>query len=341
MSRGRSLSIRWGGRWKPPQNVTTELRLLPGSYVTFEDFALPYYSYVEHFIAGPDKSLICSKQYKYVDGEITTVAGKCLACEVREKEDVKNISWRIMHAWNGIHLAWYHLMPVLDENDRPRMYKQGRNQGKPIMEKVLCEGRRCKMCGEKIEKTFGKKIYWGMGNAHLEQLGGIDKDIGHDCTCGGRLTEIAYECGECAAQLLDIADVSPKEAELFGGAPKKCPKCEKEDFPLRLNECNKCQDPTPVSIYDCNIEVKRTGEKTQSAIQVPRWERVELTDELKEMAKPWPFRKIFEADPFSIQAKVLKIRNPYADEEADKHAENYGGAEAGEGDAAADDEIPF
>lgn len=339
MSRGRSLNIRWGARWKPPKNVTTELRMLPGSYVTFEDFPLPYYSYVEHFIAGPDKSLICSKQYKYVEGEITTVAGKCLTCEHRDGSDAKNISWRVMHVWNAIHLAWYHLSPVLDDNDRPRHYEHGRHKGEVIMDKVLCEGRRCKLCGEKVEKAFGKKVHWAMGNSHLEQLGGIEREIGKDCTCGGRVTEIAYECGECGAMLLDITDVKPDEADTFGGTARKCPKCGKEDFPLKQNECNACQDPTPVTIFDCNIEVKRTGEKTGSTIQVPRWEKIELTEELKELTQPWPFRKIFEADPFSIQAKVLKIRNPYEDEEASSHAEDYSKDDAGA--AAADDEIPF
>jgi len=334
MTRGASLNIRWGARWKPPKNITTELRLLSGSYTTFEDFPQAYYTYIEHFIAGPDKSLLCSKQYKYVDGEIATDAGKCLTCDVRDEGDAKNISWRVMHAFNAIHLAWYHLVPVIDEDTKkPVRYERGRHKGEPIMNKVPCEGRRCKLCNEKVEKTFGRKVHWSMGNSHLEQLGGIIKEIRKECTCGGKITELAYECGECGATLLEIGN--PEEADTFGGARHECPKCKAVDFPLKQNECDRCQDPTPLSIFDCNLEVKRTGENTASTIQIPRWEQIELTKELEELAKPWPFAKIFAADPFEIQAKVLKVRNPYAEDEAGKHAEEF---KDGEG---TDDDIAF
>lgn len=312
---GYSLNVRWHSRFKPPQNVTTKFRLLPGSYTDFEGLDSEYFPYVEHFAARSNKSFICSKQYKIVDGDLTTIGGKCLGCEARD-QGAEDVSWRLLHAFNGIHLAYYHLEPVFDDNNKPVTYKRGDRQGEQVHRKVPCEGRRCKHCKEGLEKVFGKKVHMSLGSGHLQDLAGFVTEIEKDCAnCGGRLEEVLYECAKCAEPLIDLGntELSDKEIMSLTARHMECPSCGNRDFPIRQVECDGCQDPTPLSIFDCDLEIKRQGEGTNSTIQIPRWTPTELSDDLKEMAKPWPFKKVFAPDPFDWQAKVLKIRNPYGD----------------------------
>jgi hypothetical protein len=317
------LNIRWGARWKPPKNITTTIRLLPGNYTSFEEFPQAYYSYVEHFVAGVDKSLICSKRYKYVNDELTTVEGKCLACDLRDEERAKNIGWRIMHVFNAIHLVWYHKVPLIDRTTgKVRVYTRGSRKGEPMTDLVQCEGRRCKMCADHVEKVFGRKVHWSMGNSHLEQLGGFIKELRRNCTCGGLLTDISYDCPNCGVMWYDIQEADPLEADAVGARKFTCKSCGTTDFPLKRVECSKCQDPEPISVFDCNLEIKRTGDNTASAIQIPRYEVAKLPTELLELSKPWPFEKIFAGDPFDMQAKILGVRNPYADD-VSSHVEDY------------------
>jgi len=330
---GGGLSTRWNARFKPPQNTTTKFRLLPGSYIGFEGLENEYFPYVEHFVARSQRGFICSKEYKIVEGELTTVGGKCLGCEERDR-GAEDVSWRMLHAFNGIHLEYYHLEPVVDDNGKAVCYEKGRRQGEQILRKVECEGRRCKMCKEGLEKVFGKKVHWSIGSGHLNDLAGFVTEIEKDCDCGGRLEEVLYECSDCAEPLIDLnkTDLTDKEINRLVAHKQEC-KCGHVDFLLRQVECDKCQDPTSLSIFDCDLEIKRQGEGTNSTVQIPRWIPTELDEALVEMAKPWPMKKIFSADDFKWQAKVLKIRNPYGDDaegkggkgkDAEDHTEDYG-----------------
>lgn len=325
---GYSLSVRWNNRWKPPQNVTTEFRMLPGAYMGLEGEENEYYPYVEHFVARTNRGFICSKQYQIVDGELTTVGGKCLGCQERDG-GAEDVSWRLMHAFNGIHLAWYHLEPVFDDNGKPIKYKKGDRQGQQVMRKVACEGRRCEHCRDKLEKVFGKKVHWSIGAGHLQDLAGFVSEIEKDCAhCGdGRLEVVSYECEKCGHPLIDMAttELDDKGIASYVARKQECPECSHADYLMRQFECSNCQDPKPLSIFDCTLEIKRQGEGTNSTIQIPRWKAEELPKELVEMAKPYAFKNVFKPDPFEWQAKVLKIRNPYGkDENPEGHTEEYG-----------------
>jgi len=306
--------------------VTTKFRFLPGAYTDFEGLESEYFPYVEHFVARSQKGFICSKQYKIVDGDLTTVGGKCLGCEERDR-GAEDVSWRLLHAFNGIHLAYYHLEPLVDDNGKPMLYTKGDRKGEQMYRKVECEGRRCKHCQAGLEKVFGKKVHMSLGTGHLQDLGGIVTEIEKDCAnCGGRgtLEEVLYECAKCAEPLIDLTntELDTKAIQSLVSRPMEC-KCGHKAFPLRQVECSKCQDPTPMSIFDCDVEIKRQGEGTNSTIQIPRWVPTELSDELKELAKPWPFKRVFAPDPFEWQAKVLKIRNPYGGKEPEDQSRDY------------------
>lgn len=325
MGAGSALGIRFNNWWKPPKGVVADFRLLPGSYLNIDGIEADFFMYVEHWVNRSHRSFVCSKEWKIENGELMAVGGKCLGCEERDR-GADDIGTSLRHAFNGIHLAHYHLEQVLDNNNRP-MTKERDGKEVPVLRKVLCEGRRCPHCRDGLEKVFGKKVHWSIGSGHMEHLGGVLNDIEKDCAnCDNRrsLYLATLECSKCANIVVDMENTDLKDEEIakLADTIHTCRECGNKDELLWQLECENCQDPTPLSVFDCDLEIKRTGEDTNSTIQVPHWTPRDLTKELLELAKPWPFNKIFRGDPFEIQAKILKIRNPYA-EEADDHSRGY------------------
>jgi hypothetical protein len=322
---GGNLHVRWHNQWRPPNDITTKFRLLPGAYSNFAGESVEFYPYVSHWVARSKRSLICSKIYKIVDGQLTTVGGKCLACQERDN-GANDISWRIQNAMNGIHLAFYHEVPATDRNGQIKRYERGEKKGQPMLETRPCEGRRCKYCKDGLPKTFGKKVHWSLGRQHLEELGGIAVEISKDCAnCGGRLETIGYECAECGHVVIDSAKTDLNEAELneYIKEPRQCPSCNHVGHLLKQTECDGCQDPEPLSIFDCELEIKRQGDRQNSSVFVPRWTKKPLPDECADLVEPYNFKSVFAPDPFEYQAAALKIDNPYKNEKVAEHAEDY------------------
>ena len=262
-------------------------------------------------MARSKRSFICSKQYQIIDGNLTTVGGKCLGCAERDG-GAEDISWSLKHAFNGIHLAWYHLDPVFDDHGKPILFKHGDHKGEQILRKVECEGRRCKYCKERLPKVFGKKVHWSMGAGHLNDLAGFVSEIEKDCaSCGtGRLEEVSYECSNCATLFIDMntTDMDDKAIASYVAHKRECPSCQTVDYPMRQFECSVCQDPVSTSIFDCTLEIKRQGEGTQSTIQIPRWSLEDLPDNLDPEIdlRPAQFKRVFAPDPFDTGTFIFR-----------------------------------
>lgn len=326
MGSGRALGIRFNNWFRPPKNKTTKIRLLPGAYEGFDGVENEYFMYVEHWCERSRKSILCSKEYKMEGGDVMAIGGKCLACDEIER-DAGDVGWRLLHAFNAIHLAYYHLEPVLGD-DGKEMFRERDGKKEQVFRKVVCEGRRCEHCRKGLEKVFGKKVHWSIGTGHLGDLSGFVDEIEKDCAnCGGQGTieVVSYECSKCGEVVIDMNDTELNDGEIrkIISQPHTCRECKNRDLLLEQKECSKCDDPEPLSIFDCDLEIKRTGEGTNSTIQIPRWTATEMSEEMvKEFGRPYPFHEIFKGDPFKIQAKVLKVKNPYEDE-ADKHTGSY------------------
>jgi hypothetical protein len=346
-SRGASLNIRWGARWRPPKApVTAKIRLIPGNYKGLDGNEYSYYQYVEFYSVRANRNFISSAEWKIdEDGKLIKVGGNCLGQDALDAEiaegtdrEHRSISRRLMHVFNGIHLAWYHLVPVERGDGQPAIYENGKHKGEQILQKVPCDGRKCDMCQEKLPKTFGKKIHWSLGFNHLVNLSGFIDEIERDCAeCNGKGTidKVTYDCSGCGTPIVVCADFDLKDERQANeysrliGRPFIC-KCGRNDVPVAQLECSGCRDPKPLDIFGCDIELKRQGEGTASTVQVVRWVPTVLTDELQEMAKPWNFSEIFAPDPLNIQADILKCRNPYATggaEAGKEHAREYGKAD--------------
>lgn len=331
-SRGRSLSVRFGNWWKPKHDKTSKIILVPGDYVGFDGESSEWFEYIQHWVVRSNKSLLCSKQYKRVDGKLAPSGGKCLACDERDanyelNNDSGGISFSSKSVFNIIHLAYYHLVPVIGRDGKEMSYER---DGKkiPIYDKIECEGRRCKYCKDGYEKTFGKHVHWSLGPRHFQQLSGYVDEISRDCACGGRGTieTYAYKCPECGKLILDYdkTDMPDEEFDEFGYAEVKCKSCKKTVLPEPVISCSECDEPEPLSIFDCTLDVKLSGSGTDTTVQVVRWSVSDEPNEVYDLASnPFDFADVFAGDPFDIQAKVLKVRNPYGKDADEDEAEEY------------------
>jgi hypothetical protein len=297
-----------------------------------------YFQYVLFYSARTTKSFVSSAKWEMVNGELNKVSGNCLGYDEWRREidegierNHRTVSMRLMHAFNGIHLDFYHTVPALDAEGRALVYAHGNKKGEQILRQEQCDGRKCEYCKEKIPKTFGKKVHWSIGLGHLQQLGGIIDDIAKDCAgCGGSGTveTLSHDCEQCGKIVVDTSDfdltneVQSSNYFKITGNLYEC-SCGYVGPLMPQYECGSCKDPEPLAIFDCDIDIKKQGEGAQTTIQVPRWTRTELSDELKDMTTPYPFADIFSADPLDIQAKFLGVRNTYAGG-AEEHSREYG-----------------
>lgn len=341
-SRGSSLSIRWGNKWAPPKVTPTEVRLLPGAYMSKDGEEGHYYQYISFYSARTNKSFITSAEWTLVNGRPERTGGECLGWDEFDRETAegveqshRTVSRRLMHAFNGIHLDWYHDVPV-ERDGKVLVYENGPHKGEQITNKQQCTGRKCDYCAAKLPKSFGKKIHWSMGLGHLNNLVGAIDEIEKDCAnCGGigTIEKITCDCEECGQPVISVSDFDlsneKQAAEYYRitGSPYKC-RCGHVGWLLTQLECSntaaKCKDPKPRSLFDCDIEVKRQGEGASSTVQVVRWTPTVLSEDLMEMAKPYNFSEIFSPDPMNIQAEILGIRNPQKDDRP--QAREYGKA---------------
>jgi hypothetical protein len=338
-SGGGNLSIRWNNRWAPPQGVLTTGRLLPGNYINFEGEESEYFHYVTHFVSRSKRELICSKKYQIVSNcgkdELVDIGGKCLACEEKAK-GAEDISWSLKHVFNWLHLANYHKVVAIDKkNGKLLRYSKGPKEGEQIFNDKPCTGRNCEHCQAKLDKFFGNKCHWSLGSGHLNELTGFVMDIAQDCSnCGeGRLSISGYECENCGHLIIDIKTTKMSDEEIRSYTSRKiqCNECKYIGVSIMQTECSHCQDPMPLSIFDCELEIKRQGEGTNSSIQIPRRKKIDVETyvdripNLEKLLVPFNFNQVFAPDTFEAQAKILGIRNPYGSENpnADEHCKNY------------------
>lgn len=333
-SGGGGIGIRINNKFSPPDDHTAKIRLVPGEYKVFDGTTQPFFQYVQMYCVRTKRSFVSSKQFAIdEDGALKAVGGRCLGWDIYEREsaerlpkDERSVSFRLLHTFTAIHLAYFHLVTIEDDHGRPLKYEKGARKGEVMKEKVLCDGRRCVHCQNKVDRVFGKKVYWSLGQRFMELLTGTIVEIAKDCrSCGkGRLNNIGWECPECGKLIVDESNPKLTDVEINAVTcnPYRCD-CGFHGFLERIAECDTCQDPKPTSVFDVDLEVKRVGEAPSTIIQIPRWTVTELTDELKKMSSPYPFENIFAPEPLDGQARSLKISNPYKEEQADKFSRSY------------------
>ena len=331
--------FRIGGRFKPPENDRTWIRLIPERHQAFDGAMQPYHERMEHFHSGIKQSFICSKVWKEDMNAELSGSGKCLLCADMDS-GAKNISARQLDSFLLVHLDHYYLAPLMDKSGKPMVYDQDtkfRKKGDPVLTKVWQEAedkdlKRLKLTRrelKKCEKTFGKLMHWSLGPRFLGTLSSAMDDLMRYCKCGGRIELAVLECKKCHEEILDLTDggahlpedMTVKQANKMALTEYRCPYCGHLDFLQPIRDCDNCQDPNHPKLWEVDLEVGRIGSGTQSQLMIYDHRICDLDERVVDLIPERELlHRVFAPDSLKYQAKQLGIRNPYEDE-ADKHIE--------------------
>jgi hypothetical protein len=339
--------VRFNARFKPPQGDSAIIRLIPGSYPTFEGGRAPYYEYIEHWSERCKKTFICSRHYKVVDEKLVGT-GNCVSCFERN-DGAKDISFRPLYAWTLIHLDWFYLIPAYDKDDKPLVYKEDtkyHKKGDPIMNRILCsdaEEDDPKIRKAGYGKVFGKREHWSMGGNHMTALTAKTTDLEKECTCGGKIDIPVWSCSGCDTEVIDVDGDrelwTPKKVRERTNEPFDCKKCDTNDFLLPTYDCDNCNDPDPLRLFDVDLEVRREGEGTKSMLIIGRHTPGKIDDRVKDLVPNRDdLHRVFAGDTSEYQSKHLRVKNPFKDEETRRHVQDYGHERD---EQPKDDDIPF
>lgn len=278
----------------------------------------------------------------------------CLGC-YQVDHGAKDSRARDQWAFNIAHLAWYHTRPYM--KDGQIQYKRGTQE--PIMVKNECltykmenvilgragqqpnlkrKAKQCEGCQGQHPHVWGDHRTIQVGSKHLQTILDMDDQYGRKCAnCGTGIIRVAFNCGHCKQEVLDVAAAgwTNEQLDTFAKSPHQCAHCSQATVPESVFECGfddnfqqvggGCPDnvePRRTSIFDCVLWMQREGDGTDTEIVVTKVELISayktpdgrpMADHLKEIV-PAPFNldEMYSADTLDEQAETIGVANPYA-----------------------------
>jgi hypothetical protein len=309
-SKGRG---RGKGRWNffKLQEKSTFVRLIPGNHMCFDGIERPFFVKRTHYDVMGKKTRDC-------------MGAECLPCHDRERKERKGgkkAKQRFnpptsKYVYTEVHLGKYHKV----EKDRDD------GDGTFTVYDV-CKGRRCEMCRDEVETSFGRKLHWTLNESDHGTLESYDDTLATQCLCGeGEIDYKAYRCTGCDRTLRDAEDFEGSDIEFIklGFEDFHCSKCGVEDLPVPEIECVKedgdgewdvcCDDPRPAHIFAVDLEVKgvqKTGRGDVSwlGLQIVGHRICDIDERVAEFAEPFDFDVMFDMT-LERQADILDMEIP-------------------------------
>jgi len=319
-------SRRFGDQFKPVTVGSDKIRVVAGDYKyigadsngNIYEEPLQYWPYVEHYHGVKKRSIICSGGPKhFVKGQ----RDPCYGCDKFYAGGGKDsdgkykkgpISKREMFAFTVWHYHKYHKIEQMD--DAGVVQKNDKNE--PYYNWVRCDNRGCKMCKEQKEFVEGRLLYWPMGVTHFKTLtDDLDQLIGRSCkTCGTKdsIESVAWLCDSCGEAIVDFATTELMDEQILELTAKKnrCSTCGHTGFLKELVQCNTCEEPERATIFDVDIDVKRSEgaseESSATTLMATGWSApCGLAENLKDKIKPLDLPGIHTPTPFESQPRAL------------------------------------
>lgn len=274
---------------------------------------------IEHFNASERKGTRCTAGLRREDVEdgdwiISAGTAPCVPCyELDSGAD--NISIRKLHLFNLIVLGWFHEIKV-KKDSKSKKAKDGKIE---VTEYRKCRGKRCKYCKNGSEKTYGRRMFWPLGPMHVEQLVNIEQvNLGRKCKCGGKITPRAFICPECEDAVRDLEeDPIEEKGELkkLREEDHQCPHCDYNGPLVEFPECDNCSNPQPLTLWDVEMEIYKSGEKKSSVLQISDFAplSVKKRAKIKEKMKPFEWDKLYNYRLLKTdeQAKIHNVDDPF------------------------------
>lgn len=286
---------------------------------------------MEHFNGTAMRGCRCTAGLKkeiVEDGDwiITEGTKECAPCYEIDS-GANHISNRKLHLFNLVQLGWYHEIEVEKESKS----KRAKNGMITVKEMRKCRGKRCKYCKKGVDRVYGWTKYWPLGPMHVEQLVNIETTVlGRKCQCGGKIKPRAFLCPECEDAVRDLEDdpIEEKgELKALREEEHSCPHCDYEGMLIELPVCDSCRKPRPLTLWDAQMEIFKSGEGTQSVLQVADFEplSVKVKAKIKDRMKPFDWDKLWQYRILNPdeQATLLKISNPYKKGKSTKGGDDW------------------
>lgn len=265
-------------------------------------------------------------------------------------------------AFEIFHAGWYHERSYLRNGETAR-----NKEGQPILVRDVClrlnrenelhrraderrggdskRSRECKGCQQGHPLVFGNRRILKVGQAHKDALLDIGDGVERRCAgCQTMIAEVAYQCAQCAAQMLDLTQVRMGKDELrsFAAQPIRCKHCGHEGLPSAKKVCGYnenytrflggCATTRPLEFTEAMIWLQREGEKAQTQIVatthqplsgsvVPALPQGFVSKDLPgspveplilalREAQPWNLAELYAPLSPEEQAKILKVNYP-------------------------------
>jgi len=226
----------------------------------------------------------------------------CAGCRAMDLGD-KSITVKDAFLFTVVHLAPYHIHPLIDRQTKQIVMKDG-GQGGPVMVFSECEGRTCNFCrvargeppfvqqGEnwpgwqanQFTTEFGHRRYLEVGKSHLSDLDGFEQSISSICAnpqCGNQLTTDGYRCPTCKTMLIDMERDPRSDAQILDAvlAPYPCHTCQRGVLLEEVVSCEFCaaagRQMARTSLFDNVLYLFRQGEGTKSHLMMQRHQGID------------------------------------------------------------------
>lgn len=310
---------------------------------------LEFMEYIRHFVNSTKSFINCSAEWGIgPTGNIERVGGQCLGCNaIAEKNSGVSVSPR--NAFLILHLDDYYMVPAYDSRTGEALtYKEDSDyhkKGEPILNR-LNEDQIIKMAEKdkdlltefkdgEFEPVFGNIMYWDMPNTDRDVLHNYAARLENYCTCGGRIEVPAWLCSGCEEALYDVErdpKLTSKEVQIYQTSQVECPSCGNFDFANPFHECTKCQNPEPLTLWECSLEISKTSNDKKGVLSISGHRPVEDGDIPEELLEQIPknhetyLTNVIVPDSIEEQMKKLKLRsNPLAQGQDGGRFRDYSG----------------
>lgn len=202
----------------------------------------------------------------------------CMACR-RKAEGDNRVGTRDVYSLNCVQLALHQKVELRDRDGKIiRFDEDGKNhkRGDTIMTwEEITAARDLRDAKQELEErleagvlSLYRKKFVQVGLGHLDNIMAIDEIAARKCKCGGKLEPISFNCAKCGELLVDVVDANldKKEVDRFDAERQRCKKCDSFAFAERVMQCNECDNPSPLSIFDVVAFLRKSGEGTSSTI---------------------------------------------------------------------------
>jgi hypothetical protein len=197
-----------------------------------------------------------------------------------------------------------------------------KRQGKyPIYEYKACAGKTCQLCKTGVPRFWGKQEYLDLNRYQIVALEALEEQVYRHCSCGGFISTTGFVCPECKTQFdvdWDLLHADDKEHLLY--ETDSCEACGKEVQYHEVLTCSKCNEATPLTLYDAVVSFEELGSKDTltfnllSCTSLEQFvnEHPEVAAPLQELLADVPTLDYQCATPRpEVQAHVLGVPNPF------------------------------